>query len=171
MANVPALLTPNIGQVLLALSMTLDFNHRSVINNLTSSLPLMKEEESNNEIEVHDDREMDAETETDASVRRRKADLPTLIEIEIKHVGWLLLAQRIAAEVFSNLCSSEDEEWKDEMDDGNVSEEESVQDYDMSSDTVPNNDKLPVELLEAFKALGIIEKVKYYRNDKSLIDY
>lgn len=34
--------------------------------------------------------------------------MPTDQEIEVKHVGWLLQAQRISAEVLSNICSTED---------------------------------------------------------------
>jgi len=86
-------------------------------------------------------------------------DLPTEIEIEIRNVGLLLEAQRISAEIISNQCSSEDEEWVDEED----SDNEVVHDYDASknnsSTNLQNLDKIPVEILEAVKSLGLVEKL------------
>lgn len=54
---------------------------------------------------------------------------------------------------------------KDKSDDveGDVSDAESVHDYDMasshSSSNLQNTDKLPNDILEAVKSLGLVEKI------------
>lgn len=60
------------------------------------------------EVEVAE-QQMDQETESEASLRRRKQDLPTENDTEVKYVGWVLEAQRVAAETITNLCSSDDD--------------------------------------------------------------
>lgn len=40
MANVPALCEPHLNLIFLALSKTLDINHRDILCNLTSSMPI-----------------------------------------------------------------------------------------------------------------------------------
>lgn len=109
MSNVPALSAPHLTVIFTTLSKSLDVNHRNVLGTLTSSLPLTGRSKEN-EIFVTDDTEpMEEETEAEASVRRRKQDLPTVVEIELKNVGWLLEAQRVAAETITNFCSSDDD--------------------------------------------------------------
>lgn len=49
------------------------------------------------------------ESEQAAANRRRRQELPTEADIAVRDVGYLLDAQRVAAEVITNLCSSEDE--------------------------------------------------------------
>lgn len=107
LSNVSTLASANLNQIFNALTKSLDINHRDVLSKLTSSLPL-DIKENGPEIEVNDD-QMDEETDEEAHMRRRKQDLPTETDEEIKHVGWLLEAQRIAAETITNLCSSEEE--------------------------------------------------------------
>uniref|UniRef100_U5ENR9 SYO1-like TPR repeats domain-containing protein n=1 Tax=Corethrella appendiculata TaxID=1370023 RepID=U5ENR9_9DIPT len=160
LANVPALSATYLNAIIIALGKTLDVDHRSVLCNLTSTLPLLNQKDVL-ELEVTDDVQFDDESEADGNVRRRKDDLPNEIELEVKHVGWLLLAQRIAAEILTNVCSNDDDEWKDEMDDENLSDAESVNDYDADAckENVINSDRLPVEILEAIKSLSIVEKL------------
>lgn len=107
LSNVSTLASAHINQIFNALTKSLDINHRDVLAKLTSSLPI-DVKENGPEIEVTDD-QMEQETEQEAHMRRRKQDLPTETDEEIKHVGWLLEAQRIAAETITNLCSSEEE--------------------------------------------------------------
>lgn len=49
------------------------------------------------------------ETEEAAANRRRRQELPTADDIAMRDVGYLLDAQRVAAEVITNLCSTEEE--------------------------------------------------------------
>lgn len=85
-------------------------NHRSVLNSLTSDLPL-DESKKENEVFVVDEPSdaMEEETEQEASTRRRKQDQPTDLDILVKKVGWLLEAQRVAAETITNLCTNDDD--------------------------------------------------------------
>lgn len=109
LSNVPGLLNAHINQIFETLNQALDVNHRTLLGKITSMLPLEAAGDDRLDVDVAgDDRMDDEEHETDASARRRKQDLPTEQEIEIKHVGWILEAQRIAAETITNLCSSED---------------------------------------------------------------
>ena len=48
-------------------------------------------------------------TEEAAANRRRRQELPTADDIAMRNAGYLLDAQRVAAEVITNLCSSEEE--------------------------------------------------------------
>lgn len=49
------------------------------------------------------------ETEEAAANRRRRQELPTADDIAMRNVEYLLDAQRVAAEIVTNLCSSEEE--------------------------------------------------------------
>jgi hypothetical protein len=159
-SNVPMLSMQNLSLVIQALSKTVEINQRQVLNELTSRLPLNEgETEKKNApaVEIVDE-EMDDETETEASARRLREDLPTELDNDIKDVGYLLSAQRTAAEVLTNICSTEDTEMS-EMDD---SDPESVHDYDVSEQQNGNQvsaDKIASEISEAIKAHKIVEKV------------
>lgn len=108
LANIPALASTHINQIFATLSHTLDVNHRLALGRLTSLLPI-DEEKKNLEIEVADENnQMDEETDEQASLRRRRQDLPTENDVHVKHVGWLLEAQRVAAETITNVCSTDD---------------------------------------------------------------
>lgn len=109
-SNVPSLSTAYTNQVFNALNLTLDVNHRALLGKWTSSIPLEEEKDLNLESGIEVAGEMDQETdEEEASKRRRKQDLPTEHDIETKNIGWILEAQRIAAETITNLCSSDDD--------------------------------------------------------------
>jgi HEAT repeat-containing protein 3 len=93
-------------------------------------------------------------------LRRYNDDQPTKLEQELKLVGYLLSAQRMAAEILSNICTPDDDTGLEDVDD--KSDAESVQDYDIGLQMVQNNlsaDKIPVEIAEAIKAHQIVEKV------------
>ncbi|XP_058447047.1 HEAT repeat-containing protein 3 [Malaya genurostris] len=159
-ANVPAIGSIYFSQLFATLSKTLDVNHRPVLGSLTSSLPLLNQKDVVH-LEVTDDSHMDHESAEQAFQRRRRADMPSEVELEIRNVGWLLQAQRIAAEILTNICSTGEEEWHDEMDDDNLSDAESVHDYETTeqNDSLQNTDKLPTEILEAIKSYGFVEKL------------
>lgn len=109
LSNVPALASAHINQIFATITVALDINHRQLLGKLTSSLPLGDNENKNApEIEVIDE-QMDQESEEEASSRRRRQDLPTAIESESEEVGWVLEAQRIAAETVTNLSSTNDD--------------------------------------------------------------
>lgn len=163
-SNVPALSATYTQQVFKSLSQTLEINHRTTLNNLTSILPLDGVDREGYEIEIQDDSVMTVEEETEeqATRRRRRADLPTELDIEIKNVEWLLESQRLAAETLTNICSIEDDgQINDEEEE--MSDAESVHDYDQSSlassSNLQNGDKIPVEIQEALKSLGFVEKL------------
>lgn len=159
-ANVPALSATYLSQIFIALSKTLEVNHRAALNSVTSSLPLLNQKDVA-DLEVTDDTQMEQESPEQSFQRRRRADMPTEVEMEVRNVGWLLQAQRIAAEILTNICSTEEDEWQEDMDEDNLSEAESVHDYETNgaNDSVQNTDKLPVEVLEAIKSLGLVEKL------------
>lgn len=109
LSNVPSLLSTYTNQIFDTLNQALDINHRSLLGKLTSSIPLDREKDENTVgIEVAGEEQMEQETEEEATIRRRKQDLPTEHDMEIKHVAWILEAQRIAAETITNICSSDD---------------------------------------------------------------
>lgn len=109
MSNVPALAAPHFTLIFQTLSRTLDVNHRAALGSLTSRLPLNERRRTANDIFVTEEGAMEEETEQEASARRRRQDLPTEIDVEVKTVGWMLAALRVAAETITNFCSTEDE--------------------------------------------------------------
>lgn len=147
MSNVPSLLLHNLQSIIDVLSRTLNFNHRSVLNEITSELPL--HETTNLEIEVVD------EQNTLDSVEMPHQESQPELEQKIKLVGFLLSAQRMAAEILSNICSPEDNE-TDEFEDFNASDD------DMNSEEkLQVMDRLPIEISEAIIRHKIVEKVWY----------
>jgi HEAT repeat-containing protein 3 len=157
MANVPELKAQFLKDIIEALSKVLDINHRTLLNEITSKLPLNNEQQSNN-VELIDE-EMTDETEDDAAIRRLKEDLPSDLDVEKKTVGNLLSAQRIAVEVISNICTNDDEEMKSDMVDDD-SDAESVHDYDVNGgEQQVSADKIPIEIVEAIKAHQIVNKI------------
>jgi hypothetical protein len=155
-SNVPVLLMQNLREIIEALGKTLDVNHRSVLNAITSKFPLASEAP---QIDVIDD-EMNEESEADGALRRYRDDQPTELEQELKLVGYLLSAQRMAAEILSNICTPDDDNGLEDIDD--KSDAESVQDYETGAQLMQNNlsaDKIPIEVAEAIKANQIVEKV------------
>lgn len=108
--NVPVISGAHLNPIFKSLERTLDVNHRAILGDLTSSLPLTGGSKKS-EIFVTDDppEAMEEETEAAASARRRRQDLPSALEIQTKHIGWLLEAQRVAAEIITNICSADDE--------------------------------------------------------------
>lgn len=184
LSNVPGLLNAHVNQIFETLNQALDINHRTLLGNLTSSLPLDSASDDNLDVQVASDEQMDDdESEAAAATRRRKQDLPTEQEIEIKQVGWTLEAQRIAAETITNFCSSDDNGRRKDLyksvweeifdsfskyfsevandDDDDLSDAESVHDYDQGSDNTSavQSDKLPIEILEPIKSYGLVEKL------------
>lgn len=160
MSNVPVLLMQNLTGIIEALSKTIAINHRTVLNEITSKLPF--NEAKPIQIEVMDE-EMNEQSEADASLRRLQDNAPTELEQEVKFVGYLLSAQRISAEVLSNICTPDEDDISDEVDDR--SDAESVQDYDNAQVQNGNRvsaDKIPVEVAEAIKAHQIVEKVSHH---------
>lgn len=110
LSNVPALAAQNLVKIFDTLSKMLDQNHRTVLGTLTSELPLNDRKTEHDIIIADDSSTIEEETDEQASERRRKQDMPTAIDIEVRNVGWLLEAQRIAAETLTNLCSADDGE-------------------------------------------------------------
>lgn len=102
---------------------------------------------------------MNTESEADASLRRLNEELPSDLEQEIKFTGYLLQAQRISAEILSNMICSPDDEAFEDVDD--KSDAESVQDYDGQNGNGSNAsaDKISAEAAEVLKAHNVVEKV------------
>lgn len=96
------------------------------------------------------------EDNEDASQRRRRQDLPSALQLEVQNVEYMLDAQKLAAEVLSNLCSSDESEWLDEDggEDNDMSDEEEIFD-----DGEVDNEKIPVEIVEAIRSYGIVQKL------------
>lgn len=109
LSNVPSLSTTYVNQIFDTLNQALGVNHRAFLGKLTSSIPLERGKEENTVgIEVPAEEQMEEETEEQATRRRRKQDLPTERDVEVKLVSWILEAQRISAETITNICSSDD---------------------------------------------------------------
>jgi hypothetical protein len=158
-SNVPVLSMQNFNSIIEAISKTLEINHRQVLNEITSRLPLNEGEAEKNApaVEIIDD-DMEEETETDASARRLREDMPTQLDNDIKDVGYLLSAQRTAAEILTNICTIEDNDMGENMDD---SDPESVHDYDVTENgNQVSADKISNEISEAIQAHKIVEKVR-----------
>lgn len=171
-ANVPSLAQQHIAQVVLGLDRPFHENHRQLLNRLSSDIPLI-ENAKRFETEIrHDDPDMD-EMDMDGGQpqqtgRELEAEQVAVLEKQIKNVGYLLEAQRVAAEILTNMCSSDDDPSSrngGEMGDdpSEDEEEEVVHDYDdeamSGSKENVTADKLPVELLEAIKSLSLVEKL------------
>lgn len=162
-SNVPVLSMQNLSLIMDALNKTIEINHRTVLNEITSRLPLNEDERQNAieaPVEVLDD-EMNEESEADARTRRLREDMPTELERNITDIGYLLLAQRIAAEILTNMCSNEDSQMDEDMED-DLSGSESVHDYDTAEHQNGSqivSDKIPIEITEAVKSYGVVEKV------------
>lgn len=162
MSNVPVLSMQNLVRIIEALSRTININHRTILNDITSRIPLTGIANVQ-PIEVIDE-EMQEESDADASLRRLKDDQPTELDKEIKLVEFLLSAQRISAEILSNICTPEDDEMYEDVEDN--SDAESVHDYDMAQQqngNQPTADKIPVEVSEAVKSYQVVEKVSNLR--------
>lgn len=68
----------------------------------------------------------------------------------------MLDAQKLAAEILSNYCSSDESEWLDEGgDDDDLSDEEEVIDENGEVE----DEKVPVEIIEAVRSYSIVEKL------------
>lgn len=69
---------------------------------------------------------------------------------------YMLDAQKLAVEILSNLCSSDESEWLDENgEDNDMSDEEEVIDENGEED----NETMPVEIVEAVRACGLVQKL------------
>lgn len=161
LSNAPALAASYAGTILQALSQVLDTNNHSAIAGI-SNIPNKDNNDQTLELEIKMETQ-DDETDEAAANRRRRQELPTADDIAMRDVGYLLDAQRVAAEVITNLCSSEEEEW-DDVEDEEISESESVVDYETSQSNgsttnLNEGDKLPLEIVEAIKSLGIVDKL------------
>ncbi|XP_023298383.2 HEAT repeat-containing protein 3 [Lucilia cuprina] len=161
LSNAPALAASYAGTILQSLTEVLDTNHQTALSGI-SNLPNKENKDQAPELEIKMDTQ-DDETEEAAANRRRRQELPTADDIAVRDVGYLLDAQRIAAEVITNLCSSEEEEW-DDVEDEEISESESVVDYETnqsngSTTNLNEGDKLPLEIVEAIKSLGLVDKL------------
>ncbi|KNC31068.1 hypothetical protein FF38_09933 [Lucilia cuprina] len=166
LSNAPALAASYAGTILQSLTEVLDTNHQTALSGI-SNLPNKENKDQAPELEIKMDTQDDElfidETEEAAANRRRRQELPTADDIAVRDVGYLLDAQRIAAEVITNLCSSEEEEW-DDVEDEEISESESVVDYETnqsngSTTNLNEGDKLPLEIVEAIKSLGLVDKL------------
>lgn len=162
MSNVPAFSVLYLNKILSVLSTTLSINHRQSLGQLTSILPIEGVDREGFDVDNQDIEITEEETEQAATSRRRKNDLPTTIDREVKLAEWILEAQRISAETLTNLCSTEDENLMND-DEDEMSDAESVHDYDKSthssSSNIQNIDKIPVEIQEAIKSFGLVEKL------------
>lgn len=166
-SNVPALAQQHMAQVMIGLDRPFQENHRQLLNSLSSDIPLVeraKRFETDIVNEDPDENEMETDQLVMASHREKEAEQLAVVEKQIKNVGYLLEAQRVAAEILTNICSAEgDGEGKVAAAEEMMSdEEEEVQDYDEDEKTNAENvtaDKLPVEMLEAIRSLHLVEKL------------
>ncbi|KAL9927880.1 HEAT repeat-containing protein 3 isoform 1-T1 [Glossina fuscipes fuscipes] len=171
LTNVPALAASYSVTMLRALAGVLKINHQvvisSVIANISNLSNLLSQSETF-ELEIKMDITDDIldESEEAAATRRRRQELPTEADIVVRDIGYLLDAQRVAAEVITNLCSDEDDENEDgnDIDDESISENECVVDYE-SNETSGSNlnlvegDKFGFDVIDVIKSLSIVEQL------------
>lgn len=116
-SNVPALAVGQTGAVFAVLAAALEVDTRTQLNQITSEMPVNKlskrEQEmfvmENTSTEAADDMMEEEESDVQANLRRRRDDLPTTVETTIKEIGWMLSAQRVAGEIITNVCTTDDE--------------------------------------------------------------
>lgn len=147
-SNVPNILIKNITTILSSLSKTIEINHRQILGSLSSSLPLL-DTENVQEIEVSDDTNQEMEVETD---RPPIADPTSELEKQVTDTKYLILAQRIAAEVLSNICCPDDDD-SSQMEEDSDTDSMHEMEFSMTKDTVPP------EVSEAITTLGIVENL------------
>lgn len=172
-ANVPALAQQHLAQVMVGVDRPFNENHRQLLNGLSSDIPLVEHAQRfETEIRTDDmdtgDMADDDDDEVTVAARRRERDAEQAAEValRVKNVGYLLEAQRVAAEILTNICSAEEEKGSgaaggcgaaDEM---SEDEGEEVQDYEpVEGEESVVADKLPVEMLEAIRSLHLVEKL------------
>lgn len=178
-ANVPTLANQHQAAIIRSLEVPFNEDHRTALMRLSSELPLV-EDAKRLELDVIQDDEMTDEPNGDhdddedaikaATMRQRKREAQQIrvTEEKVKQIGFLLEAQRMAAEILTNVSSYDEDKAAAEDDEECDSEEESVHDYDqvaavgngngMSGEAV-TADRLPVELLEAIRAMNLVEKL------------
>ncbi|XP_068626459.1 HEAT repeat-containing protein 3 [Battus philenor] len=128
-----------INQIVVILAKTLSIDHRKVCNQLSSSVP------------ISDD--------------SGKFDLPKgkeaqTLESQLKSVLQILDAQQSTIEIIANICSCDDS--NDQMEGPESSDSDEIGDDDDCSNgegVVLTEDKLPLQILEAFESLNIFQKV------------
>lgn len=158
MANVPELRAQYLKDIIEALGKVLNVNHRSLINDITSKLPLNGEQPETN-MEVIDE-EMTEETDDQASIRRLKDDLPSNLENEKKLLANLLSAQRIVVEVISNICTSDEEDSKANSIGDEDSDSDSIHDYEVNGDDQQlSANTIPIEIVEIIKSSELVAKI------------
>lgn len=157
-ANVPQLRAQYVSDIIAALGNVLNVNHRVLLNEITSKLPLNGEQVTR-PLEVVDD-EMAEETDAEASLRRLKEDLPTDFDIEKKMIGNLLSAQRIVVEVISNICTNDDDDSKANSIGDDDSDNESIHDYEINGEEQQlTANAIPIEIIEIIKSREIVAKI------------
>uniref|UniRef100_A0A1B0AH86 SYO1-like TPR repeats domain-containing protein n=1 Tax=Glossina pallidipes TaxID=7398 RepID=A0A1B0AH86_GLOPL len=169
LTNVPALAASYNVTMLRALAGVLKINHQivisSVIANISNLSNLISQPETL-ELEIKMDT-TDDESEEAAANRRRRQELPTEADIAVRDIGYLLDAQRVAAEVITNLCSDEDDyhdEDGNDIDDESISENECVVDYESnksseSSLNLLEGDKFTFDVIDVIKSLSMVEQL------------
>ncbi|XP_017483259.1 PREDICTED: HEAT repeat-containing protein 3 [Rhagoletis zephyria] len=161
LSNVPALAAAYPINILNCLAQTLAVDQQEALSNVLNARVNNERNECIPVLDINMETE-EEETEEAAALRRRRQELPTPAEIAIKEVGNLLDAHRVAAEIITNLVSSDDEEWVD-SDGEDASEGEGVVDCEIenanSNGDIQDGDKLPAELVEMIKSLGIVQKL------------
>lgn len=158
MANVPELRAQYLKDIIEALGQVLNVNHRVLLNEITSKMPLSGET-TVRPLEIVDE-EMAEETDAEASLRRLKEDQPTDLDNEKKMIGNLLSAQRIVVEVISNICTSDEDDSKANSIGDDDSDNESIHDFEVNdNDTQLTANTLPIEIIEIIKAHEIVAKI------------
>ncbi|XP_067621525.1 HEAT repeat-containing protein 3 [Eurosta solidaginis] len=161
LSNVPALSAAYSSNILNSLAQTLAVDHQEALSNVLNARVENERNECVPVLDINMETEED-ESEEAAALRRRRLELPTTAEIAIKEVANLLDAHRVAAEIITNLVSNDDDEWVDSEGE-DASESEGILDYDISNangnEDIHDEDKLPAELIEMIKNLGIVQKL------------
>ncbi|XP_054743924.1 HEAT repeat-containing protein 3 [Anastrepha obliqua] len=161
LSNVPALSAAYTSNILNCLAQTLAIDQQEALSNVLNGRVENERNECVPVLDINMETE-EEETEEAAALRRRRQELPTQSEIAMKDVANLLDAHRVATEIITNLVSNDDEEWVDSEGE-DASEGEGVVDYEVensnSNGDIQDLDKLPAELVEIIKSLGIVQKL------------
>ncbi|KAH8271428.1 hypothetical protein KR018_009832 [Drosophila ironensis] len=154
LCNVPACSAAHSGQILSSLDRLLIIDTQSELVNSKSQIEDVK---SKNEVPLLEI-SMETEEATEPQAVSQPKSNPSEAELTIKNMEYLLDAQRLVAEIITNLVSSDDQSNWDSA--SEESETECVADYDMDEDTAETGeDGLPPNFVETLKQNNVVQKL------------
>lgn len=154
LCNVPACSAAHTKEILTSLDQLLTIDTQAQLLNCKSEIQTAKSKNEAPVLEIS----METEELTEAQGINQPKGSENEAEAAISNLEHLLDAQRLVAEIITNLGSSDDQsEWGS---DSNQSETESVADYEMEEDAADSGaGGLPANFLETIKQNEVVQKL------------